>query len=55
VVKGEKKNHRWAGSNFDLGFDVNSQSLEYIEVEIESHRNIRAIGYLDNEDDWLRR
>ena len=53
MVKGERKDHRWAGSSADLTFDVNPDSSRLHQVRCIKLFDLLAFGYVDNEDvDW---
>src|ERR1700730_439310 len=53
MVKGERKDHRWAGSSADPTFDVDPTQLDYVWCDAQSYLNLLAFGYLNNEDERL--
>jgi hypothetical protein len=53
VVKGERKGHRWAGSSSGSTFYVDSDLPRLHQVRYTKPLNIRAFGYIHNEDHRL--
>jgi hypothetical protein len=53
VVKGERKDHRWAGSSSDSTCKVDPDTPRLRQVRYRKLLDIPAFGYINNEDHRL--